>query len=61
VPTLRELLADNNADVREQAVQALGEIRDRSALEALVGALKSSDPVVRRSAAEALGQRDEEQ
>ena len=29
---LREMLADGNADVREQAVQALGEIRDRSAL-----------------------------
>jgi HEAT repeat protein len=39
---------------------ALGEIRDRSALEALVAALKSTDPTVRRNAALALGQRGEE-
>ncbi len=60
VPTLKTLLADADADVREQAVSSLGEIRDRSALEALVGALRSSDPVVRRAAAEMLGSRDGE-
>jgi len=53
---LRDLLTDDNKDVRESAVNALSEIRDRSALEALVGALKSTDPTVRRAAAEALGQ-----
>lgn len=60
VPVLKNLLADQSADVREAAVHGLSEIRDRSALEALVAALRSTDPVVRRQAAQALGQRDEE-
>ena len=50
---------DSNADVRDAAIEALSEVRDSSALDALVAALKSSDPNVRRQAAEALGQRDE--
>ncbi|MBP9201303.1 MAG: HEAT repeat domain-containing protein, partial [Gemmatimonadales bacterium] len=42
------------------AITGLSEIRDRSALEALVGALRSDDPVIRRQAAMALGQRESE-
>ena len=42
--------------LREAAVEALSAIRDGAAIEALVLALKSSDPSVRRAAAEALGQ-----
>ena len=60
VPVLKGMLGDSDADVREWAITALGEIRDQTALEALVGALKSTDPAVRRSAAQALGQRGEE-
>ena len=54
------MLGDPNADVREAAIDALSEVRDSSALDALVGALKSTDPNVRRQAAEALGQRSED-
>ena len=59
-PTLRLALNDSNADVRDAAIDALSEVRDSSALDALVAALKSSDPNVRRQAAEALGQRSED-
>jgi HEAT repeat protein len=44
--------------VRESAVDALSEIQDRTALDALIGALKSKDANVRRRAAEALGHRE---
>jgi HEAT repeat protein len=44
--------------VRQSAVHALSEIRDRAAIDALVEAMKSGDPEVRREAADALGERN---
>mgnify|MGYP003424959210 CR=1 FL=1 len=49
-------LKDENADVREQAAFALGQIRDRAAVEALVIAIKDPSPDVREQVAFALGQ-----
>jgi HEAT repeat protein len=51
------MIEDPNAEVREAAVEALSEIRTEAAIDALMGALKSKDPKVRRAAADALGQR----
>ena len=50
------LLKDSAADVRQQAAFALGQIRDRAAVEALVIALKDSVSDVREQVAFALGQ-----
>lgn len=58
VSTLKGLLEDPSADVREQAISALSEIRDAGAVQALIAAMQSKDPVVRKAAAAALGQRD---
>jgi len=58
VNALKGLLDDSSADVREQAIDALSEIRDAGALQALIAAMQSKDPVVRKAAAAALGQRD---
>ena len=49
-------LKDENADVREQAAFALGQIRDRGAVEALVIAIKDPIADVREQVAFALGQ-----
>jgi HEAT repeat protein len=57
VPTLRRMLDDPNPDVRERAVNALGDIPDNAAYDALRVALTSKDAKVRRAAAEALGDR----
>jgi HEAT repeat protein len=51
------MLDDSNADVREGAVDALGNIADGAAYDALRAALTSKDAKVRRAAAEALGER----
>ena len=48
--------SDLRSDVREAATEALGHIADPAARQALQAALQSSDPKVRRAAAEALGQ-----
>jgi HEAT repeat protein len=44
--------------VRGAAVEALSDIRDGAALQALIAAMQSKDVTVRRAAAQALGQRD---
>jgi HEAT repeat protein len=51
------MLDDPNADVRQSAVEALGNIPDGAAYDALRSALTSKDAKVRRAAAEALGDR----
>ena len=53
------MLDDPNGDVRQSAVDALGNIADEAALDALRAALTSKDAKVRRAAAEALGERRE--
>lgn len=56
VPPLVDALADPESDVRQMAAFALGLIGDRSAGQALSGALAADpDPIVRGRAAEALG------
>jgi HEAT repeat protein len=57
IPALKRLLDDGNADVRGNAISALGNIADAGAYEALRGALTSKDAKVRRAAVEALGER----
>jgi len=47
-------LADENSDVRVAAIDALGDIGDLRALDALTHALKDSDPTIRRHAASAI-------
>jgi len=49
-------LKDPAADVRQQIVFALGQIRDQRAIEALTNALKDPIADVRQQAAFALGQ-----
>ena len=49
-------LKDADADVRQQAAFALGQLRDPRAIDALTGALKDSSADVRQQAAFALGQ-----
>ena len=51
------MIDDPDEDVRRQAVEALGDIADDAAMDALRAALNSSDASVRREAAEALGER----
>jgi len=58
VPALRAMLDDPNGEVREAVVEALSEIRTEPAIQALMTALKSKDPKVRRAAADALGERE---
>jgi cyclophilin family peptidyl-prolyl cis-trans isomerase/HEAT repeat protein len=55
VPTLIELMNDNEPEVRQMAAFALGQIGDKLAVERLVASLKDPEPVVRGRAAEALG------
>ena len=58
VSALARIIADDaSADVKESAVQALAEARNPAARDAIRHALTSSDPRVRRAAAEALGNR----
>jgi HEAT repeat protein/beta-lactamase regulating signal transducer with metallopeptidase domain len=49
-------LADNNSEVRQQATQLLGRIRDRAAVGGLINATRDASPDVRASAIEALGE-----
>jgi len=51
------LIAINNedSDFRQNACQALGEIKDNRAVESLINALQDDDSLVRRVAADALG------
>jgi HEAT repeat protein len=51
---LIDALKDINADVREAAVQALGEIKDARAVAPLIAVLKDEDRVVCYEAAETL-------
>ena len=51
------MLDDPHGDVRESAIDALSNIADGAAYDALRAALTSKDAKVRRAAAEALGDR----
>lgn len=51
------MVSDADEHVREAAIEALAELRSPEARTALREALNSSDPAVRRRAAEALGER----
>ena len=53
---LASALKDENAAVREQAMQALAEMRSPLAFDPIVAALKDSSPQVRHQAAFSLGQ-----
>jgi beta-lactamase regulating signal transducer with metallopeptidase domain len=59
VPVFRRILADPEADLQLQlvAVSALDDIETADAVQGLVDAMKAGSPLVRRAAAEALGQR----
>ncbi|HSH00354.1 MAG TPA: HEAT repeat domain-containing protein, partial [candidate division Zixibacteria bacterium] len=48
--------AEKRAEIRPQAIEALGRIKDPRAVEFLVGFLSSADPLLMYAAAEALGQ-----
>jgi len=50
-----EKLSDRDPDTRARAAQALGEMRDRTAVPALVQALRDANPNVRIAAVRALG------
>jgi len=56
VPGLLAALGDANADVREAATEALGEIGDAAAVPGLLAALGDANADVRRAAAAALGE-----
>ena len=49
------LLNDNDEEARDEAAQALGDLRDSRAIGALIQALKDKDAGVRESAVDALG------
>jgi HEAT repeat protein len=51
-------MEDSDAEVRRGAVEALGQIHDAAAMQALLDAMNSKDAEVRRRAAEALGERN---
>gem|GEM_PF-3503613 len=53
--TLAEALVEEDAQVREKAAWALGEMRDRRGVVSLVKALGDPEPAVRTRAAESLG------
>ena len=55
VDGLVEALTNNDARLRKEAAEALGELGDRCAVEPLIRALGDSDLYVRSRAAEALG------
>jgi HEAT repeat protein/beta-lactamase regulating signal transducer with metallopeptidase domain len=56
---LAAALKDENASVREQAMQALAQMRSPLAFEPIVAALQDSSPEVRHQAAFSLGQLDD--
>ncbi|HMG95114.1 MAG TPA: HEAT repeat domain-containing protein, partial [Gemmatimonadaceae bacterium] len=49
------LLSNPDADLRKDAVEALGKIGTPTAVQAITKALTDRDPQVRKAAAEALG------
>ena len=53
---LADALKDENAAVRQQAMQALAQMRSPLAFEPMVAALKDSGPDVRHQAAFSLGE-----
>ena len=53
---LAAAITDTSDDVREQAVFALGQLRDPAAVDGLVTALHDTKPNVREQAAFSLGQ-----
>jgi HEAT repeat protein len=55
IPTLADLLNDDNREIRSTAAYALGEIGDKSALPTLYKALEDIESMVRSEAAGALG------
>jgi HEAT repeat protein len=55
IPTLANLLNDENREIRSSAAYTLGEIGDKSALPLLHKALEDTEPRVRSEAACALG------
>ena len=61
VPTLIVLLGNPNADIREFATQALGEMQAEAAVEPLIQMLADTEYRTRRGAAYALGQIGSEQ
>jgi HEAT repeat protein len=56
VPELERILGDQSAfsDVRREAAIALGEIKDKSALQSLTVALKTADPYLAKAARDAI-------
>jgi HEAT repeat protein len=56
VPELERILGDQNAasDVRREAAIALGEIKDKSALQSLTAALTTADPYLAKAARDAI-------
>jgi len=55
VKRLIKALADSDYDVRRKAAQALGSVKDSSAVEPLIKALADSDGILRHNAAGSLG------
>ena len=55
VPSLLKALKDPNMQVQYIAIKALGELRDKRAVEPLVEALEHRDPGIVSAAALALG------
>src|SRR6266516_4150354 len=54
LPMLARMIDDSDLEVRLASVWALGQIGGKPAAEALLGALKSEDPVMREAAQEAM-------
>jgi HEAT repeat protein len=55
VEALLSVLKDEDSRVRENAVAAIGRIKDTRAVDPLIDAMKDEDPRVRRNVAWALG------
>ena len=60
VPQLVRLLDDQSPDVREDAAEALAELRTTESHAALRRALEHQDPDVRRIAVEYFGEKEED-
>ena len=54
VPSVGELVADPDTDVRLAAIRALGEIGGSKARECLAGCLQTSNELIRETAEQAL-------
>ena len=53
-------ITDEDPHVRMMVIEALGEMRSRSAVPAITRALRDPDPEVRRAAIEALAEIDDQ-